>query len=63
MTWQEKIEKGLALIIEGCKENTEWGACYDCPFAKLCDIIYLADDSPYSYPENYEKEGLYQEEN
>lgn len=60
--WQEKIEKGLALIIEGCKENTEWRACHDCPFTVLCDSIYKDEESPYSTPDCYEEEGLYQEE-
>ena len=62
MTWQEKIEKGLALIIEGCKENTKLGACCDCRFAKLCDVIYLDDNSPYTFPKYYEEQGLYKEE-
>jgi hypothetical protein len=38
--WQQKIREGMNLIIEGCKENTEWCACHDCPFAELCDIIH-----------------------
>ena len=59
--WQEKIREGMNLIIEGCKENTEWGACYGCPFETLCDSIYCDEESPYSTPDNYEEEGIFSE--
>jgi hypothetical protein len=59
--WQQKIREGMNLIIEGCKENTEWCACHDCPFAELCDIIYEDSPSPYTTPDSYEEEGLFDE--
>ena len=61
MAWQEKIFKGMKLIIEGCKENTEWRACSICPFTELCDSIYKADEHSYSSPDCYEEEGIFDE--
>lgn len=61
MTWQQKIREGMNLIIEGCKENTEWRACNDCPFTELCDSIYMDEDSKYSTPDTYEEEGIFDE--
>ena len=60
--WQAKIHEGMNLIIEGCKENTEWGACSGCPFEALCDIIYCDEEGLYSTPDNYEKEGIFNKE-
>lgn len=37
--WQEKISKGIELIIEGCKENASWLDCQKCPFGDVCDCI------------------------
>lgn len=35
MTTIEKIEQGMRLIVEGCKDVKH---CNDCPFVKFCDV-------------------------
>jgi len=60
-SWQEKIREGMKLIIEGCKENTEWRTCSECPFTDLCDSIYGDSENPYTTPDCYEEEGLFNE--
>lgn len=62
MTWKEKISTGLNLIIEGCKENTEWHNCHECPFEILCDSIFGDSETPYSTPDCYEEEGYFNKE-
>ena len=62
MNWKEKILEGMHLIIEGCKENTEWRNCHECPFTVLCDSIYADSESPYSTPDTYEEEGIFDQE-
>lgn len=61
MTWQEKIREGMKLIIEGCKENPNWYACRECPFTDLCTSILTDAKSPYSRPDTYEEEGIFDE--
>ena len=39
MEWFEKIREGMALIKQGCGENTDWIKCQDCPFDEFCDLI------------------------
>lgn len=49
MKWETKIELGMELIHEACKENSEI-RCEICPFQTYCDIIYgalqVAPDRP-----------------
>ena len=44
MEWYEKIREGMALIKQGCGENTEWTKCYECPFNDFCNLIMDDDD-------------------
>jgi len=60
MTWQEKVAAGMRLIIEGCNENPNWTDCHTCPFTDLCDSIYKDEESPYSTPDCYEEEGVFE---
>ena len=39
MNWKEKISQGMQLIKEGCKENTSWMNCHQCPLDDLCTIL------------------------
>ena len=51
--WQEQIQKGMELIKEGCEANS-WGSqCSDCPFSKICGLIYKHTDL---IPEEWEFE-------
>ena len=43
MNWKETIEKGMKLIEKGCKEQTEWTKCHECPFKIFCDAIEAND--------------------
>lgn len=55
MTWEEKIQKGMALIIEGCKENSSWCDCHDkCPFDEMCTSIWEDKDTCYTTPDSWE---------
>lgn len=58
MNWQEKIKKGMELIMEGCKENPMWTDCYDCPFNVFCTSIYKDKEHNFSTPDSYEEEGF-----
>lgn len=40
MEWQEQVQKGMDIIKEGCKRNTEWCKCEECPFDAFCSMIY-----------------------
>ena len=62
MDWKEKIAAGLNLIIEGCKENSMWTHCHDCPFDALCTSICRDEEHRFSVPECYEEEGYFQED-
>ncbi len=44
MEWYEKIREGMALIKQGCSENSSWTKCQDCPFTDFCDLIMEHDD-------------------
>ena len=44
MEWFEKIREGMALIKQGCSENSSWTKCQDCPFTDFCDLIMEHDD-------------------
>ena len=44
MEWFEKIREGMALIKQGCRENTDWTKCHDCPFTDFCDLIMEDSD-------------------
>ena len=39
MHWLEKIKAGMALIKEGCNQNTDWTKCPLCPFYEFCVLI------------------------
>ena len=59
MDWENKIIKGMRLIIEGCKGNSDWTVCHDkCPFDIFCTSIYKDEDHNFSTPDCYEEEGL-----
>ena len=45
MTWQRKIAIGMALIKEGCENNSKWNGCNDCPFGEVCDQIIDGADT------------------
>ena len=57
-TWANKIEAGMKLIIEGCKENPTWTNCHDCPFDVFCTSICRDQEHDFSTPDSYEGEGL-----
>lgn len=37
--WFEKIENGMELIKEGCKENKGIGTCRNCDFYTWCEAM------------------------
>ncbi len=39
MDWREKITVAMALLKEGCKENTNGENCFKCPFEEYCMCI------------------------
>ena len=49
--WIEKIKQGMELIKQGCSENSDWTACYKCPFYEYCDTKYY-DGTECETPEN-----------
>lgn len=57
-TWADKIEAGMKLIIEGCKENPMWTNCHNCPFDVFCTSINKDEEHNFSTPDSYEDEGL-----
>ena len=62
MDWKDKVNAGMALIIEGCKENDSWAECQNCPFDLFCTSIYRDTTHHYSTPDSFEIEGLFDEE-
>ena len=56
--WSYKIETGMKLIIEGCKENPYWCNCKNCPFDVFCTSIDKDEEHNFSTPDSYEEEGL-----
>ena len=59
MNWEEKVQAGMKLIIEGCKENTDWTkCCSNCPFDDFCSAIWGCKDFDYTTPDTWENEGL-----
>ena len=44
MEWFEKIREGMALIKQGCSENSSWTKCQECPFTDFCDLIMEDSD-------------------
>ena len=54
--WTDKIEQGMKLIIEGCKENPNWFDCWSCPFHIPC--VSICEDTNISTPKNWEKMAL-----
>lgn len=41
--WKEMIKEGMNLIIQGCKKNTSWISCVDCPFDEYCTAIATSE--------------------
>jgi hypothetical protein len=60
MSGFEKIQMGMKLITEGCREQTEWTACHDCPFDSFCTMLMDSgnDDGDWEKyaPYNWDKE-------
>lgn len=59
MDWKEKIAVGMKMIIEGCDGESFQFGCKGCPFGPICSIILLGENSDYSTPDNWEKEGIF----
>ena len=57
MTWKEKIETGMILIMEGCRENSSWPSCRTCPFDEYCTVIFQSEQTNKSTPDCWEEEG------
>ena len=58
-TWEARIEQGMKLIIEGCKDNPDWRNCNkSCPFTDFCSSIYKDKEIPFTTPDTWEQEGL-----
>lgn len=58
MNWTNKIEQGMKLIIEGCKENPNWCYCKFCPFDEFCTSVYKDESHNFSTPATWKEEGL-----
>lgn len=59
MKWNEKIRKGMDLIIEGCKENEAWRECHNnCPFDEMCTSIWKDEDTGFTTPDSWSEEML-----
>lgn len=41
--WKEMIKEGMKLIAKGCKKNTIWTGCVDCPFDEYCTAITMSE--------------------
>ncbi len=59
MNWMDKIEQGMKLIIEGCKENPNWCDCQSCPFDDFCTSVYKDASHNFSTPDTWEEEGVW----
>ena len=55
--WKDMIAEGINLIIEGCKENSSWLNCRECPFDTFCTSIYIDNKHNFSTPDTWEEEG------
>ncbi len=44
--WKEMIKEGMKLIAQGCKKNTIWTGCVDCPFDEYCTAITTSELTP-----------------
>lgn len=62
MDWTDTIREGMKMIIRGCKQNTEWTKCRNCPFDELCTSIYKDESHPFSTPDTWDEEGLWDSE-
>ena len=56
MAWTQKISAGMALIVEGCKENPDWRQCKFCPFDVMCTSIWADRYHDFSTPDNWDEE-------
>lgn len=60
MDWKEKIAAGMKMIIEGCDQEGLHYGCKGCPFDSICDTILKDEESFYSTPDSWEKEGIFE---
>jgi hypothetical protein len=58
-SWSAKIEQGMLLIIEGCRQNKDWTMCHDCClFNEFCTSIWKDKETNFTTPDSWEDEGL-----
>ena len=60
MDWKEKIAAGMRMIMEGCDNEGLHYGCKGCPFDSICDAILRDEESRYSTPDSWEKEGIFE---
>ena len=44
--WKEMIKEGMKLIAQGCKKNSSWVGCDNCPFDEYCTAINVSELTP-----------------
>ena len=56
MNWKNKIEMGMWLLSQGCKENRSTLDCAKCPFDEYCNAIQLGAEAELNVdiPENWD---------
>lgn len=59
--WQEKISKGMELIVEGCQENESWHNCGKCPFTEMCNCIIDNSELIVYTPDVWREQGYFDE--